>query len=291
MPPTTDSVRRARARPDGSGTKLLRWSSSTRGTGQAEPELGPFKPWGAAGRRGRADAIPGDEHDPRRRLPSGALNYWLSSFTRGLPDELIEVAVERFATVPSPMTFDPARALPRRRDARRPDRDGGAPPRARLEPPPPLRLDRTRPGATRTSPGGREASRRCGRISGAGGGSTTWATTRSTTSIRAAYGPNYDRLARGQAPLRPGQRLPPQPQHRALARPAEASDAPDAEHVGGAARQVDRPRSPPETGCRIRHWFACGRSAQRREPDGILFGGSPARVKRTHRRPHCPPPG
>jgi FAD/FMN-containing dehydrogenase len=37
-------------------------------------------------------------------FPDGALNYWLSSFTRGLPDELIDIAVERFATVPSPMT-------------------------------------------------------------------------------------------------------------------------------------------------------------------------------------------
>ena len=36
--------------------------------------------------------------------PSGSLNYWLSSFTRGLPDELIELAVERFAAVPSTMT-------------------------------------------------------------------------------------------------------------------------------------------------------------------------------------------
>ena len=36
--------------------------------------------------------------------PAGSLNYWLSSFTRGLPDELIDIAVERFATVPSPMS-------------------------------------------------------------------------------------------------------------------------------------------------------------------------------------------
>jgi FAD/FMN-containing dehydrogenase len=36
--------------------------------------------------------------------PDGALNYWLSSFTRGLADELIDTVVERFATVPSPMT-------------------------------------------------------------------------------------------------------------------------------------------------------------------------------------------
>ena len=37
-------------------------------------------------------------------FPDGALNYWLSSFTRGLPDELIDIAVERFAGVPSAMT-------------------------------------------------------------------------------------------------------------------------------------------------------------------------------------------
>jgi FAD/FMN-containing dehydrogenase len=36
--------------------------------------------------------------------PKGALNYWLSSFTTGLTDGLIETVVDRFATVPSPMT-------------------------------------------------------------------------------------------------------------------------------------------------------------------------------------------
>jgi FAD/FMN-containing dehydrogenase len=37
-------------------------------------------------------------------FPDGALNYWLSSFTRGLPNALIDTAVERFASTPSPMT-------------------------------------------------------------------------------------------------------------------------------------------------------------------------------------------
>jgi FAD/FMN-containing dehydrogenase len=37
-------------------------------------------------------------------FPKGALSYWLSSFTRGLSDGLIDTAVERFAAVPSPMT-------------------------------------------------------------------------------------------------------------------------------------------------------------------------------------------
>ena len=35
--------------------------------------------------------------------PPGSCNYWLSSFTNGLPDGLIDAAVERFASVPSPM--------------------------------------------------------------------------------------------------------------------------------------------------------------------------------------------
>jgi FAD/FMN-containing dehydrogenase len=37
-------------------------------------------------------------------FPDGARNYWLSSFTSGVSDALIDTVVERFATVPSPMT-------------------------------------------------------------------------------------------------------------------------------------------------------------------------------------------
>jgi FAD/FMN-containing dehydrogenase len=37
-------------------------------------------------------------------FPTGLLNYWLSSFTSGISDGFIETAVERFATVPSPMS-------------------------------------------------------------------------------------------------------------------------------------------------------------------------------------------
>ena len=37
-------------------------------------------------------------------FPAGTLNYWLSSFASGLSDALIDTAVERFATVPSPMS-------------------------------------------------------------------------------------------------------------------------------------------------------------------------------------------
>jgi FAD/FMN-containing dehydrogenase len=37
-------------------------------------------------------------------FPAGALNYWKSSFLRALTDESIEALVERFASCPSPMT-------------------------------------------------------------------------------------------------------------------------------------------------------------------------------------------
>lgn len=36
--------------------------------------------------------------------PRGALNYWKSSFLAGVSDELIDVVVDRFSEVPSPMT-------------------------------------------------------------------------------------------------------------------------------------------------------------------------------------------
>ena len=58
----------------------------------------------AADGPGRPDAVPGDEHAARRRLPDGSLNYWLSNFTSGLPDGLIDAAVERFKSVPSTMS-------------------------------------------------------------------------------------------------------------------------------------------------------------------------------------------
>jgi len=36
--------------------------------------------------------------------PKGALNYWLSSFTTGMSDALIDTVIQRFETVPSPMS-------------------------------------------------------------------------------------------------------------------------------------------------------------------------------------------
>jgi FAD/FMN-containing dehydrogenase len=94
--------------PDGSGTKLAALVVFHTGDAdQAERELEPepFKAWGSP-----LVVEVGPMPYPLMNtlldagFPAGALNYWLSSFTRGLTDELIDVAVERFAAVPSPMT-------------------------------------------------------------------------------------------------------------------------------------------------------------------------------------------
>jgi FAD/FMN-containing dehydrogenase len=92
--------------PDGSGAKLAALVVFHTGSeGEAERDLAPFKTWGSplvtqVGPMPYAamNTILDDGY------PRGALNYWLSSFTRGLPDELIDAAVERFASVPSPMS-------------------------------------------------------------------------------------------------------------------------------------------------------------------------------------------
>jgi FAD/FMN-containing dehydrogenase len=92
--------------PDGSGTKLAALVVFHAGDGdEAERELEPFKAWGSPL---LVDVGPMPYPVMNTLLdagfPAGSLNYWLSSFTRGLPDELIDITVERFATVPSPMT-------------------------------------------------------------------------------------------------------------------------------------------------------------------------------------------
>ena len=92
--------------PDGSGVKLAAMVVFHAGDpAAAERELAPFKAFGSP-----LVAEVGPMPYPVMNtlldggFPDGALNYWLSSFTRGLPDELIDTAVERFASTPSPMT-------------------------------------------------------------------------------------------------------------------------------------------------------------------------------------------
>jgi FAD/FMN-containing dehydrogenase len=92
--------------PDGSGAKLAALVVFHTGdTAEAERDLEPFETWGSP-----VVAQVGPMPYPVMNTildagyPDGALNYWLSSFTRGLSDELIDIAVERFAAVPSPMS-------------------------------------------------------------------------------------------------------------------------------------------------------------------------------------------
>lgn len=92
--------------PDGSGAKLAALVVFHTGDHDtAERELAPLQSFGSpllvqVGRM----PYPVMNTLLDAAYPDGALNYWLSHFTRGLPDTLIDTAVERFASVPSPMT-------------------------------------------------------------------------------------------------------------------------------------------------------------------------------------------
>jgi FAD/FMN-containing dehydrogenase len=92
--------------PDGSGLKLAAMVVFHTGSpDEAERDLAPFKAWGAP-LMVEVGPMPYPVMNTLLdgAYPKGALNYWLSSFTTGLPDELIDSMVERFASVPSPMT-------------------------------------------------------------------------------------------------------------------------------------------------------------------------------------------
>ncbi len=91
--------------PDGSGAKLAALVVFHTGDAdEAERDLEPFKTWGSP-LMVEVGPMPYPVMNTLldAAYPAGALNYWLSSFTL-LPDELIDLAVERFSIVPSPMT-------------------------------------------------------------------------------------------------------------------------------------------------------------------------------------------
>jgi FAD/FMN-containing dehydrogenase len=91
--------------PDGSGQQLAALVLCHTGDpDHAEADLAAFKTWGSplvveVGPMPYAamNTILDDG------FPVGALNYWMSSFTAGLSDALIDLAVEQFASTPSPM--------------------------------------------------------------------------------------------------------------------------------------------------------------------------------------------
>jgi FAD/FMN-containing dehydrogenase len=92
--------------PDGSGARLAALVVFHTGeAAEAERDLEPFETWGSP-----LVVQVGPMPYPVMNTildagyPSGSLNYWLSSFARGLSDELIDTAVECFASVPSPLS-------------------------------------------------------------------------------------------------------------------------------------------------------------------------------------------
>jgi FAD/FMN-containing dehydrogenase len=92
--------------PDGSGAKLAAMVVFHTGTpDEAERDLAPFKEWGSP----LVVQVGPMPYPVMNTLidaayPTGSLNYWLSSFTSGLSDGLIDLVAGRFASVPSPMT-------------------------------------------------------------------------------------------------------------------------------------------------------------------------------------------
>jgi FAD/FMN-containing dehydrogenase len=92
--------------PDGSGTKLAAMAVFHAGDPeQAQRDLEPFTSWGSP-LMVQVGQMPYPVMNTLLddAYPPGALNYWLSSFTRGVTDGLVDTLVERFAAVPSPMT-------------------------------------------------------------------------------------------------------------------------------------------------------------------------------------------
>ncbi len=91
--------------PDGSGAQLSALVLCHSGDpDQAEADLATFKAWGSP-LVVEVGPMPYAAMNTilDEGYPVGALNYWMSSFTGGLTDELIDLAVEQFASTPSPM--------------------------------------------------------------------------------------------------------------------------------------------------------------------------------------------
>jgi FAD/FMN-containing dehydrogenase len=92
--------------PDGSGLKIAGMIVFHTGSPEeAERDLEPFKTWGSPL---VVEVGPMPYPVMNSILDAGypplSYNYWLSAFTNGISDGLIDVAVEQFASIPSPMS-------------------------------------------------------------------------------------------------------------------------------------------------------------------------------------------
>ena len=91
--------------PDGSGMKVAGMLAFHTDPERADADLAPFLEWGPpvmAEVGPMPYPVMNTLLDPG--YPTGGLYYWLSSFTTGITDELIDTVVQRFESVPSPMT-------------------------------------------------------------------------------------------------------------------------------------------------------------------------------------------
>ena len=91
--------------PDGSGLQLSALVVCHTGDpDQAEADLAPLKAWGSP-LMVEVGPMPYPAMNTilDEGYPPGSLNYWMSSFTGGITDGLIDLMVERFASTPSPM--------------------------------------------------------------------------------------------------------------------------------------------------------------------------------------------
>jgi FAD/FMN-containing dehydrogenase len=92
--------------PDGSGTKLTAFVICHSGSSdQAEKDLAPLRAFGEPVMT-EVGPMPYPVVNTLfdAGYPRGALNYWKSSFLKSLDDELIDVTIDAFASTPSPMT-------------------------------------------------------------------------------------------------------------------------------------------------------------------------------------------
>jgi len=92
--------------PDGSGHKVAGMVVFHTGSmEEAERDIAPFREWGSP-LMVEIGPMPYPVMNTilDAGYPAGSLNYWLSSFTNGLTDDLIDIVAERFASVPSPMS-------------------------------------------------------------------------------------------------------------------------------------------------------------------------------------------
>jgi FAD/FMN-containing dehydrogenase len=91
--------------PDGSGLKLAAMIVFHSDPSRADAELAPFLEYGSP-LMTHVEPMPYPVMNTLldEGYPKGALNYWLSSFTAGLSDELIDTMIQRFQSIPSPMS-------------------------------------------------------------------------------------------------------------------------------------------------------------------------------------------